>query len=180
MKRSRAIRLALMGGGALALAGCAQEPQEEVAVFRDYDDCTADDALDDALCWRAAERAGEVHETAAPRYTSLDACEDDFGPGACDGYRDEGGGFFVPAFVGFMLGRAIGDRAGWAPQSARPLYRTRNANFLVDAEGDEIDVDFRKRRGRTALSKLTGAVPRARVLSRGGFGRSGFSFTGGG
>src|SRR3546814_13904190 len=77
MKRSASLRLVLMGGAALTLAGC-EEPVE-VGVFETMQQCTVM-GYSESACETAIAAATREHLQSAPRYATLAACEAEFGP----------------------------------------------------------------------------------------------------
>ncbi|MGE0723481.1 MAG: DUF1190 domain-containing protein [Alphaproteobacteria bacterium] len=144
MKRSRAIRLVLLGSvGLVGLAGCDDAPTTSENFFRDPAECRK--VLDAASCDSQFADAKKEHAKTAPRFTSREACEDKFGKENCaplssyesaaEGKPGEakpaqpgqqtaqasGSNFFVPLMLGYLGGQLMG-RAG---QAAQPVYRDR-------------------------------------------------------
>lgn len=148
-KRSTSARLILMVPAAsLALAGCGEKPAE-VQVFNTPDECAAY-YNPPAECKAAFDEAKALHPQVAPRYTSKQACESDFGAGMCETapvlaatengstQTQQSSGFFMPMMMGFMAGQML-NRGGamTAPQQqtasatrnsvpTQPLYKSRD------------------------------------------------------
>jgi uncharacterized protein YgiB involved in biofilm formation len=134
MKRSTQLSLVLMSASALTLSACEGQKDEEVALFRNANDCMAAGLSREACTWNS-ETAKRVHEADAPRFQSKEDCEKEFGPGRCEvGRRPDGaqastgggtsGGasassFWIPAAAGFMVARALADRPA---SPAQPVY----------------------------------------------------------
>ena len=136
MKRSKSLRLVLMGGAALSLGACEQPV--EVGVFETVDQCTVM-GYSQSACESAIEQAQKEHLQAAPKYASRTDCEAEFGrceagtasaqqqpPQTPQGPQGEqtalnssGGSFFMPLLAGYMMGQMMGGNR----YAAQPLYR---------------------------------------------------------
>ncbi|WP_424931339.1 DUF1190 domain-containing protein [Amaricoccus macauensis] len=194
-KRSTAVRSALIGVSAFALAGCKEEV--DVSFFQSAEQCRS--ALDNssefssvefsaADCEAAFEDAREEHAVLAPRYTDLALCEEQHGEGACAPPEVAGGvegeeqaaghgSIFMPLFMGYMMGNMLS--GGQRAISGRPLYS--------DGKGGVYNTSG-QRMGFTGFGSTTKAAPnalrtppnpkvaapmsRANVAARGGFGSS--------
>lgn len=78
MKRSRHLRLVLLGSAPLLLAGCSHDDSSREGVYTSVDSCTA--ATHDAsTCRQAYADARNQARTEAPRFDSLADCELDYG-----------------------------------------------------------------------------------------------------
>jgi uncharacterized protein YgiB involved in biofilm formation len=104
----------LAGGVAVAAvvsSGHQNQPQTEqveeqrIKIYPSLDACKAEQ--DAAACDQAFSGAEKAHESNAPRFSDRQTCEDRFGPAACQPYRDNSGGWFIPAMFGFMVGHAL-------------------------------------------------------------------------
>jgi len=192
--RSTAVRGALLGVSAFALAAC-EEPID-LTFFSDVEQCTDAAAESSEFsagdCDRAFEQAIAEHAVLAPRYDELALCEEQHGADACTpveaaggvpgeaagseaGATQAGGGGFMPLFMGYMIGNAIGRSSpGYA---GRPVY--------ADAKGGLFSADGRPMGfagpGSTvratpaalrapALGTPAAPMSRATVSARGGFG----------
>lgn len=145
MKRSRSIRLALLGTvGLVGLAGCDDTPvASEGQFFRDAGECRK--VLDAATCDSQFAAAQKEHVRTAPKFASKEQCEAQFGAANCttapapDGAAAQGtgtgtaasgttgqqtaqsssGSFFMPLMLGYLGGQLM-SRMG---QPAQPVYR---------------------------------------------------------
>lgn len=126
MKRSRAVAALLLGGISPTLIACGEDSPETMTVYSSIEACAAEMSADDCVAALAAAR--DEHRASAPRFPSREACEIEMGDGACvpDGDAPPGaqagdqgssvGSVFVPALVGFMVGRSL--TGGYA----QPVY----------------------------------------------------------
>lgn len=132
MKRSRVLRLALMGSAPFVLSACSDEP-EQALVYNNVQECEAQALLTPEQCKTEFEKAVNNHLQAAPRYAQQAACEADFGNGACQNLNS-GGNWFIPAMAGFMIGQALDRDRHYSGSSfyyggggrSQPLYRSRD------------------------------------------------------
>lgn len=167
MKRSKHLKLALMGASALTLVAC--DNAKEVGVFETVDQCTAEEGFNIQSCEASLALARAKHVNVAPKYTSAADCEADFGAANCETAPQQtqsGGSVFMPMMMGYMVGSMLG---GNSRASTQPLYRSKNdpTNFRT---GDNSKVA-----GKTGLTKVAASVARApstktSTIRRGGFG----------
>ncbi|APX90428.1 hypothetical protein BV394_12395 [Brevirhabdus pacifica] len=184
-KRSNRVALTILGATAFTLAGCQHEKVEAEA-FPDLQSCEAAASAgaggpDAADCAAAFAEAQKLHVESAPRYDSLQLCEEQHGAGACgseaDAVGNQSGGsgsIFMPLLAGYLIGNMLG-RGG---VGAQPLYKTSNGRF-ANATGSQV---YGSNRGRATLGanhfarppSTLGKAPmtRASVASRGGFGKT--------
>lgn len=140
MRRSRAVTTLLLAGSALALSACDGEPpQQDVKIYSSLEACTAEMPAD--TCEAAFKEAEKEHAVTAPRFASLDQCEGEAGPGACQTVRQQNadGSFtdmFMPFMVGYMVANALDNIGGSRHYYSRPLYADRRG-FLYSG-GNEI------------------------------------------
>ncbi|MCQ0971385.1 DUF1190 domain-containing protein [Paracoccus sp. TK19116] len=182
-KRSRHVSLAILGAAAFGLAGCKSQ-ETDAQAFPDEASCVAA-AEEGSLfftvedCRTTFAEAQQNHLETAPRYDSLEVCEEQHGEGNCGGdpaAAQQGGGggsIFMPLMMGYLIGSMMGGNRGVMSQ---PLSRTANGGFATPS-------------GDTRLSTNTGAgkapanafnrapttmgqppMSRATVAQRGGFG----------
>lgn len=200
--RSTAVRSALVGVSAFALAGCKEEV--DVSFFQSSDQCRS--ALDTGSefasvefsasdCDAAFEGAMEEHAVLAPRYDELALCEEQHGAGACAPPAEAGGAVdddeaashgsvFMPLFMGYMMGsllsgnqRAISGRPLYSDGKGA-LYSTTGQRMAFTGPGSTTKSSAAALRA-PANPRIVAPMTRATVKARGGFGTSrSFSFGG--
>lgn len=172
MKRSRILRLVLMGTAPFALTAC-DEPQPAV-VYGSVEECVKDGELKPEECRAEYAQAAEAHQRVAPRYPRLDACVADFGASQCQA-APGGGGWFMPAMAGFMAARLLDSRDDrhysggyYGNYRSQPLYRSRaDRGHWRTAT----DVPVASRSGKVNVSSYDSKPPtKAVTIKRGGFG----------
>lgn len=182
-KRSRTVALSILGATAFALAGC-QEEQVEAQAFPDLASCkvAADQGgvMSIADCETSFAEAQQLHVESAPRYDSLQVCEEQHGPGACgteEAVSNGGSGsIFMPLLTGYLIGSMLSGRGGMA--ASQPLYRTADGKFATPSGGTKLSGNAGSAKlGASSFSKppaTLGKPPmsKATVKSRGGFGSS--------
>lgn len=194
-KRSGKVALVAMGMSvsALALTGC--EEKIDAFQFASVEGCIVSGEFSEAECNERFSTAQTEHARVAPRYQSLADCEAEHGATAC-APRDRalaavdqstgatssqtpgqppteqqassgGSGLWMPLMIGWMMGRSLG-----GPVATQPLYGSSKSGMARTASGANVDA----KSGRTSVAKSSAARPSAgRVVSRGGFGRTGTS-----
>jgi uncharacterized protein YgiB involved in biofilm formation len=180
-KRSNRVALCIVGAAAFAVSGCRDE-QVEAQAFPDLQSCKsqAESSLfTPEECEQAFLEATRVNAESAPRYESLEVCEEQHGQGACGDEQqvtNEGSGsIFMPLLAGYLIGNMLGRGAGLA---AQPLYRTANGRFTNATGSSTYSTNAgRARLGGSHFARppVTAGKPpmtRAAASSRGGFGRS--------
>ncbi|OCX66951.1 hypothetical protein BFP70_03780 [Thioclava sp. SK-1] len=184
-KRSRTVALAIVGATSFALAGCRDE-QVDAEAFPDLQSCETEAAngglFTAEACRTAFAEAEQLHVESAPRYDSLQVCEEEHGAGACgsESQATQGGGsgsIFMPLLAGYLIGNMLGGNRGMS--AAQPLYRTPDGKF-TNATGAST---YSTNKGRAKLGSSMFAKPpttmgkppmtKASVASRGGFGSAG-------
>lgn len=129
VKRSKQLRLSLLGIAPLVLSACNSE---EDLTYQTLDECLKDTLVKASSCSTAYRQAMQQHLAQAPRFYAPGACEDQYGN--CVRYQQDGTSFWLPMMAGFLAGHwsssygssgrpyvlTTGD---WAP---RPLYRTQD------------------------------------------------------
>jgi len=137
MKRSRSVRLMLLGSAsALSLAACdeAKDPLAEGSFHRDPVECSQ--KLDRATCDAAYAEARAEHLKSAPAFASRDGCEQKFGAANCSwqeatanpdqiqeqrqGGTSSGSGWFMPLMAGYLIGNVLGNRGALPGQGILP------------------------------------------------------------
>ena len=173
MKKSKTIRLVLLGGTSLALAGCDDQPPSDAKFFSSLQECTAHYSED--KCRTLVKKAEEQHVAEAPKYNRNEECEAQFGVGNCETRQvqtESGfGSFFMPMMMGYMLGNMMGG-SSWGS----PVYRDRNNTAFTNAPGGRTyNVgNFDASPGRNA-SFQQGQLTQ---VARNGFGASARSYSG--
>ena len=184
-KRSRHVSLAILGAAAFSLAGCKSQ-ETEAQAFPDEASCIAA-AKDGNLfftesdCNAAFAQAEQDHLETAPRYDSLEVCEEEHGAGNCGGDpaasegSGGGGSIFMPLMMGYLIGNALSGNRGIMSQ---PLSRTANGGFATPSGDTRLGTNNGAGRApATAFNKAPttmGQPPmtRAQVAQRGGFGKT--------
>ena len=188
-KRSKRVAIAIVGAAAFTLAGCREE-QVDASAFPDLQSCL-DQAPQGGLftaedCEASFAQAEQLHVEAAPRYDSIQVCEEQHGEGACgsEAAQTQGGSgsIFMPLLAGYLMGNMLGGRGGMA--ASQPLYKTSDGRFTNPAGTST----FSNNRGSAKLNTANFARPtstigkapmsQATVRSRGGFGSGGAGRTG--
>ncbi len=188
-KRSKTARLIMMVPAAgMVLAGCGEKPVE-VQVFNTPDECAAY-YNPPAQCKAAFDDAKALHPQVAPRYTSRQECETDFGTGQCESapviasnqtqqQSQQSSGFFMPMMMGFMAGQMLnrGGMAG-APQQQtanaarspvpnQPLYKARDDRGTFRTA---TNTPVASQSGSTSIRPSAVQPKPAAMAQRGGFG----------
>lgn len=184
-KRSNRVAIAILGAAAFTLAGCREE-QVDAEAFPDLQSCTDEAARGGMFtaqdCEVAFAEAETLHVEAAPRYDSLEVCEEQHGAGACgteaSAMQGGSGGIFMPLLAGYLIGNMLGGRSA-GMSAGQPLYKTSDGRFTNAARSST----YSSNSGAAKLSTsqftrpatTAGKAPmtRATASSRGGFGRTG-------
>ncbi|UOA23633.1 hypothetical protein DSM110277_02062 [Sulfitobacter pontiacus] len=188
-KRSKRVAIAIIGATAFTLAGCRDE-KIDAAAFPDVQSCKNEASFGGAFtavdCETAFAEAETLHVESAPRYNSLDVCEEQHGEGACgsEAQQTQGGsgGIFMPLLAGYLIGNMLGGRSGMA--ASQPMYKTADGKFTNAARTSTYSSN--KGAAKLSTSQFTrpattvGKTPmtRATAKSRGGFGKVGSGRTG--
>lgn len=175
-KRSRHVRIALLGAAAFSLAACRDE-EVPSAAFPTLDACLEAAAgpgtwVTEESCEQGFGEALEAHVETAPRYDEQALCEAEH-DGECVAEERPGGGgsVFLPLMAGYLLGNMLGGRGA----RAQPFYGRSSGGFATP--GGTV---LNNARGSTTLSQnafkagpvTRSAAPmtRATVNRTGGFG----------
>lgn len=170
MKRSKSLKLALMGATILTMTAC-DNGDEVAAIFEDVDECARYEGQDLDQCRQGFEQAAAEHIRTAPKYTSVEDCQADFGNENCEQapmQTTSGGSVFMPMMMGYMMGSMLsgGTRSNVATQ---PLYRSKDdpKSFRTG--------DNQKVTTQTGVQKVPSNVTKSpstktSTLRRGGFG----------
>lgn len=166
MKRSKSLKIALMGASVLTLSAC-EDPHDTAAIFKDVDECARFEGFELSQCRENFEVAEKEHIRVAPKYNSIEECQADFGPEQCEQapmQTTSGGSVFMPLMMGYMMGSMMSPRV--APQ---PLYRS------SDDPGNFRTADNQKVSGKTGLQSVPKTATqrpstKTTTVRRGGFG----------
>lgn len=140
MKKSRAIRLVLLGSTSLTLAACSQAPPSDATFFSKVEDCIP--VKGEAACREGLAKSEGSWDAEAPRFDQKEKCEAEFGEGNCETRQSRGGtgGFFMPMMMGYMMGNRFNS----------PVYRGPNNSALVQTGGKMFNAGTFAGNGRTA------------------------------
>jgi uncharacterized protein YgiB involved in biofilm formation len=185
-KRShRVVLTTLTAIGAASLSACEGDIDESQLSAQQYGpavdafpyssvaECKLDDKVPDDQCEQAHREALAQNNLGAPRFESLDLCEDEFGNGNC--VQPAGGGnFFAPLLTGFVIGQMLD---GPSRYRYSPMYRSRRQDVYYTGGGYGGGWLYRSGSGYKVGSRALQppvATPRIQtrssVVSRGGFG----------
>lgn len=199
MKKSRYVATLLRGASilvlALPVAACDRGGQtmselpsektageEDVKIFSKVEDCAAES--DAAACEAARTTALTEHREKAPRYTTPEQCKENFQN--CEEVRtSSGGSFFMPAMMGFMMGRMLGGGGmgfgGGYGRASQPVYYGRDG--YASTTDRRLGVPAGAPGGTTTVRAPVTAGgdigTRSATVSRGGFGASSSRFSAG-
>ncbi|MEO5373095.1 MAG: DUF1190 domain-containing protein [Alphaproteobacteria bacterium] len=194
MKRSNRLRLLLMGPATLALAACDEEPQQ-AGVFSTVEECVESKTYTESFCRESLEEAKKQHPKVAPKFSSREECEAQYGPGRCDSpyggssaqsaqsASSGGGSVWMPLMMGFLAGKVLGNSQplyqGYQgyPQrreeqqgGAGGGYRSGAGSWGGWQTGDNVKVANRTGVQTVEGSAFRSSTPKTSTVSRGGFG----------
>ena len=163
MKKSRSVRLVLLGSASAALAACDDGGALPTTAqfYPTVNDCIADH--DAATCADAKAVADRTQAIEAPRFNRKEECEQEFGVGNCETQQTAGGSFFFPLMMGYMMGNMMN-----GGRYAQPVYRGPNSTAVMPSGGRLLNVGRFDNlgAGRAAFRP----APQITPVSRGGFG----------
>ena len=167
MKRSKHLKLALMGASVLTLTAC--DNVEDVAIFENLEQCVAEDGFGLEACEANLKKAEAEHIRVAPKYTSIADCEADFGAEKCETAPQQtqsGGSVFMPLMMGYMMGNLL---SGGSRASTQPLYRSKSdpGNFRT---GDNHNVGSKTGPSKVPAQTAKAPSTKTSTIRRGGFG----------
>ncbi len=180
MKRSRQLKLSLLGVAPLVLTACGAS--EEELTYEKLDDCLKEGKATPQVCSTAYNKAMQEHLARSPRFSTRDDCAGQYGN--CQYVQSNGQSFWLPLMAGFLAGRwsssygntgrpYLDTYGAWSP---RPLYRSRqdwDRNTYSTIGG----YSYSDRKSGTSWSSGGGWGSKVgkistSTLSRGGFGGS--------
>ncbi len=163
MKVVHLFKLALLFVTAPTLVACG-ERQEEVLAYSSVEACITAGEQDEAVCRSEYEKAQQLHNEVAPRYSSASQCYSDFGYDRCRRSSSSG-------WMPFMMGYMLAPRGGAAYISTQPLYRpSSHPNSYYTGGAGRIGRVSTNGRTTVAVSKASRPAVRTRTVARGGFG----------
>ncbi len=164
MKKSRSIKLVLLGSASFALVACGDDgPPQDARFFADTQQCAA--LYDQSICETAKTEAEQKFVAEAPRFTRKEECEAEFGAGNCETQQTAGGGsLFMPMLMGYMLGNALGGN-----RFNQPVYRGPDNSALTSNGRRTFSIGNFAGTGRAAATAFRPSAQPMQV-SRGGFG----------
>lgn len=161
-KKSRTVRLVLLGGAGIALAGCDQSPPADARFFANADECAR--VLDRQTCETAFAESKAEFAAEAPKFSRKEECEAQFGAGNCEQAQSGIGSFFLPMMMGYMLGNAF----------RQPVYRGPDNTALMRRGDQTYRVGTFNGTGYGARYQPAAATP----VQRGGFGTTASAYRG--
>lgn len=164
MRRTKKLRLALLGVTPLALLGCGK-PSQEALVYSSIESCIKDGVISEAACKVEYNKAWQHHLMSAPKYKTKENCEQDFSATTC---QELASGEYIPTMEGFMLERSQ-QRNGGSSFTVIPLYLGSGGYYRTGPVGSS------HQQGRTTASSSPDdskvkPTLRSTTMKRGGFG----------
>ena len=134
MKKSKVVRLVLLGGAGMVLVSCDQSPPADARFFANADECAQ--VMDRQTCETAFAESRAEFAAEAPKFSRKEECEAEFGAGNCEtvGSGSGIGSFFMPMMMGYMLGQAFNRPVYRGPGNAA-LMRTGDRTYKVGSFG---------------------------------------------
>jgi uncharacterized protein YgiB involved in biofilm formation len=204
MKRSRNVALVIVG--AAALGGCGERSDSGETVFQSLADCRR--FYDEDICRTKTIEAEKLHTETAPKFANREACEAAYGQEACvetnvapsgqqttsssspsqtttQTHASGGGSWFMPAMMGYMLGRSMSTPTPlyYGPPSAVGTPEERQQRSLYSGGGyvgsTSASSPGRFNASAPASATATRVATAPSSTSRGGFGSTGRSYSGG-
>lgn len=171
MKKSRSIKLVLLGGASLALAACGDEVPPDARFFANVEECAA--SYSEAQCQDAFKKSETAFAAEAPKFTRKEECEAQFGAGNCETREtaQAGGGmgsFFMPMMMGYMMGNMLSGGSAFN----RPVYRGPDNSAMMGNQGKFYNVGTFAGAGKDASFRASPVTQ----TQRGGFGTSARSY----
>ena len=156
----------MMSVSLIALTAC-EEPKVDASIYESIGQCKSDPYNTVDQCERSFKEASSQHAAVAPKYSSAEDCQADFGQGKCEKapYKtSSGGSVFMPLMMGYMMGRRNS-------MMSQPLYRSaKSPNSFRTAENQNVG----SKTGGTKVARSATSRPSFKnsTRSRGGFGSS--------
>jgi len=168
---SKLTPLVLVVAGAALLSACDEkkqaqqqpQPANQAKMYKDLDSCLAEAKdMDQVQSCRTGYQQALANMENAPKFEQRASCEDVYGPGNCvprGTYVHDGGGWFVPYMMGYMLGGGFGNRTIY-----QPVFIDRSGSYFA---GNSV-INNPSWSGPSSSKAATAPS----TISRGGFGSS--------
>jgi uncharacterized protein YgiB involved in biofilm formation len=197
MKRSHAIILGIAGMAIVASVisdkNASDEPTEAL-VYASAEECKVEGKIAASECDSQWATATEKQLIAAPKFESEQDCETAHGAGKCRTATMNGTSVFLPAMVGYLIGRQL---SGGGATATQPLYPANPATAGCGAGASASPTSCTRtgsggvvaRTGAALASGANAIAPRSAVksvtsntsvISRGGFGSTAYGKSAGG
>jgi len=177
VKRSRKLRLTLLGVAPLALSACNNQ---EDLTYESLDQCLKDAKVEASACSTDYREAMQQHLARSPRFNDPNSCQSQYGN--CTSYQSGGNTVWLPLMAGFLAGRwssnygssgrpYVERNGDYAP---RPLYRTNddmNRGTWSGSNGGSYSQRGSGWSGPSGSGNGSGRISTS-TLERGGFGGS--------
>ena len=156
----------MMSVSLIALTAC-EEPKVDASIYESIGQCKSDPHNTADQCEGSFKEASSQHAAVAPKYSSAEDCQADFGQGKCEKApynTSSGGSVFMPLMMGYMMGRRNS-------MMSQPLYRSaKSPNSFRTAENQNVG----SKTGGTKVARSATSRPSFKnsTRSRGGFGSS--------
>ena len=177
MKRSRTAALLLMSAAPLLLSACDRsESASREGLYTSVEACVAQ-TNDSATCKQAFTKAQQDAAATAPRFTSREECEAQYGREKC-AERNDGANhsFFGPLMTGFFLSQMLRNGSPMSGFTGGPAFRDANGQWkrpdTGSPSGGGYGGVYRSGGAAPAMVPVSGAADHATTVSRGGFGSS--------
>ena len=164
----------MMSVSVVALSAC-EEAKVDASIYETLQQCKNDPTVPADQCQASFKEARDQHAAVAPKYSSLEDCQADFGAEKCEQapYRtSSGSSIFMPMMMGYMMGSMLGGRRSMISQ---PLYRSaQTPGGFRTANNRNVGTNT----GSTQVARSATNRPsfKTSTMSRGGFGSSGRKF----
>ena len=164
MKRSKKLKLALMGVTPLLLAGCDSSSNKTTLIYKDVDSCAKDGVLDKDSCQYYYNRSWREHLAQAPKYNDKKSCETDF-TNQC---QQISSGEYIPTLEGFMVQQQARSGGG-SSFMVLPLYLGSGGYYRTPSY-EKMGSGYKQ--GKVSASKEKTVKPslKSTTMKRGGFG----------
>ncbi len=164
MKRSKKLKLALMGVTPFLLAGCGSSSNKTTLIYKDVESCVNDGVLEKDACNYYYNRSWSEHLAQAPRYKNEKDCETDFKNQCQQISTNE----YIPTLEGFMVQQSRAS-SGSSSFMVLPLYLGSGGYYRTPSY-ERMGKGYKQ--GRVFADKEKSVKPslKSTTMKRGGFG----------